>query len=324
MKIVERALAAETEAAHMLRGPHSFVISFLLFGSAFTASSCVPVPKLGLLTALPIRRSYPEASAAALSWQPDADFMGAEWTLAGGEPSVRRIAYEFRSPSANAFFLAIVTTQGLRTIQGVWPAGRPFGEPISLDALNLQSQEALDIVIEQGGAGFAERNGTYGDYVFLRLTRLDEYASSGPIVWVGGFTNTAPQAQLYVTIDDQTARLVNIKAYGKKEQTHWLRELAQQERLNVGDSAGFFDYFTLTLDGINYDLGRRSAHITIVSPEASFLIRGIISYPDVKEDSPFYFGDYVVQLNEIGEDWTIVEVMPLTRWFVSPPNDSHD
>lgn len=74
----------------------------------------------------------------------------------------------------------------------------------------------------------------------MHLTRLDEYAGAGPIVWAAGFNNTDPHAQLYVTIDDLTGELVKIKAYGEQEQTIWLGELMEAHRLNIGESVDFF------------------------------------------------------------------------------------
>lgn len=82
----------------------------------------------------------------------------------------------------------------------------------------------------------------------------------------------------------------------------------------------FFDDLTLVLDDIDNITGPDSVDITIVSPDDPALIRGFITHTNVRVAQPLYSGDYVIQLKEIEETWAEVEVMPLTRWFISPPS----
>jgi len=207
----------------------------------------------------------------------------------------------------------------MTTAEGSWPHDRPLPEALPVADLALDSQQALDVLVEQVGAGFFDRNGTYGDFVFLRLARLDEYAGSGPIVWLACFSNTQPHAQLYATIDDETGTLLSVKAYGEGEQEYWLRPLAQTHRLSFGEPVEFYGYFTLTLNAIDNAAVPQMAVLTLTSSEDPSLTRGFVTYPPMEEGSQFYFGGYVVHIIEIVDASIAVEVMPLTRWFVDDP-----
>ena len=79
---------------------------------------------------------------------------------------------------------------------------------------------------------------------------------------------------------------MRLKAYGEAEQSYWLREVAQAHTLSVGDSADFFDYFTLTVDAIYRDAARHSADITISSTETGSLLAGSLTYHQVKAAAP--------------------------------------
>lgn len=297
--------------------PYIVFVPILVFALTITLF-CTAASEVSPLATDPVNEYYSEALRSAKAWHKDAQLISVDWTLYFWGTPLSSIAYTFVSPSTKDFYLVYATKARITREEGDWSEKRPLPDHIDIDTLVLDSQEALDRIVELGAAGYAKRNSTYGDTVFLRVTR---YAYEGPIIWLGSFSNTTTGSQLDIVIDDFTGNLMMVFAYGEREQSYWFRDLTQRDRLNVGDSAEFFDYLTLVVDNIDHSLDEPSTDITIKSSKLQGLRRGIRTYSNKKVSSRFRYEGYVIEIMKIGESWIDVEVMPVKREFVSPPVD---
>lgn len=94
------------------------------------------------------------------------------------------------------------------------------------------------------------------------------------MIWKGGFTSSQSHAQLYISIDDASGKLLGVKAYGEQEQEYWFRDITVTKKMSAGSSGRFFDYIDLRVNSVQYQSGKHSANLTIICPEAPGLLRG--------------------------------------------------
>jgi len=305
-----------------------FVAFLLWYGIA--ACSETPTFTPPTLAVLSIRETYSQAEGAAKAWQSDAQLNSASFDITINSSSDNfRCSYVFVSSSSHKFLMVFVriTDSGydLETSEDFWPADRPLGTAISFEKIQLESQKALNLIMEKGGNSFFERyrvrENRFSDTFFLKLERLNGYKGEGPILWTSGFAIDTPHAQLYISLEDSTGDLLKVRAYGKEEKEYWLRDVTVTERISKGNSKNFFELFDLRLNNITEENGRRYADFTIISPKTPWLVRGQESYTHVKQDSIFAFGWYEITLVKIDQEEIEVQVMPIERWYKPRPTN---
>ena len=299
-------------------------ISLFLITTSACSQTTIP-PKINILS---IAETYDQALSIAQEWQSDAQLHSAEFDFSvDGYPDRISCSYTFLSSNSDKFLMVFMekTESGIKPVWIVddpWPQDRPIGTPIYVQDLNLESQQALANILVYGGNSFFARNSVNGgplDMFWLKLERLDEYHGEGPIIWTGGFSTSLSGAQLYISIDDASIKLLRVKAYGEQEQEYWFRDITITKKMSVESSKRFFDYFDLRLNSVQYQNGKRSANLTIICPEVLGLLRGELTYEHISQNSPFNFGDYQINLLQIDPNWVEVEVMPTTRWYEPTP-----
>lgn len=298
-------------------------------GLCFSITSCSQSYNRPNLSVLPLQETYQKAESIALNWQSDAQLNSARFDIEfSASPERINCSYTFLSATSHRFLLVFVKADEsgyhLETAEDAWAADRPIGKPIVVEEINLESKEALQQILENGGSTFFERyqirnKGGLLDLFSLNLERLDEYNGEGQIIWTGGFSIDSPHAQLYMSIEDTTGDLLKVKAYGEQEQEYWLREITVTDKISIGKSKNFFDFLDVQLDKITEENNRRYADFTIISPKTTWLIYGQVTHSHIKPNSIFHFGEYDITVTKIDEDWIEVQVMPIVRWYKSKP-----
>jgi hypothetical protein len=302
-------------------------VMFIFFG----AVSCQHSYNLPDLNVLPLEETYNQAENIAIDWQPDAQLNSASFDIElSSFPESMNCNYVFLSPTSRNYLIIFMKADKsgyhIRSTEDAWPEDRPIGQPINFEEINLESNEALQAIIGNGGSTFFERyqirekRGAL-DLYSLNLERLDEYKGEGAIIWTGGFDIDSPHAQLYMSIEDTTGDLLKVTAYGEQEQEYWLQEIIVRDKISIGDSKNFFDNFDVQLDKITEENTRRYADFTIISPKTPWLIFGKLTHKQIKPNSIFPFGDYEIKVVKIGQDWMEIEVMPIVRWYKPTPEN---
>lgn len=319
MKINYRSVA--------LRVEKSIIIATMVL--CFIITSCNNSYNRPNLSVLPLQETYQQAENIAQNWHSDAQLQSVEFNVEfSASPERIDCSYMFLSSTSRKFLLVFVKADEsgyhLETAEDTWPADRPIGEPISIEEINLESKEALQIILDNGGNTFFERyhiqnKGGLPDLFNLRLERLDEYKGEGQVIWTSGFSIDSPHAQLYMSIEDTTGELLKVKAYGEQEQEYWFREITVVDKILIGKSKNFFDFLDVQLDKITEENSRKYADFTIISPKTTWLINGKISHTHIKPNSLLPFGDYEITVTKIDKEWIEVQVMPIVRWYKSKP-----
>lgn len=300
---------------------------FLLCGGVIACNGA-PTSTPPTLAVLPIQETYSQAESLAKAWQSDAQLHSANFDIIINSSSDNFwCSYVFLSTNSPKFLMVFVkiTESGydLETTEDFWPADRPIGTEISLEDVQLESQEALNLIMENGGYSFFERyhirENRFPNVFFLKLERLDEYNGDGPVLWTSGFGIDNPHAQLYISLEDATGDLLKVKAFGEQEEEYWLHDLIVTEQIPIKGSKNFFEMFDLRLDNITEENGRRYADLTIISAKTPGLIRGELTHTHIKQDSVLPFGEYEITLVRIDREWIELEVMPSVRWYKPKP-----
>lgn len=295
----------------------------------FSTTSCNNSYNRPNLSVLPLQETYHQAESIAKDWQADAQLQSVEFDIEfSASPERIDCSYAFLSATSHKFLLVFVkadeTGYHLETVEDAWLADGPIGEPIVVEEINLESKEALQVILDNGGNTFFERyhiqnKGGLLDLFNLKLERLDEYNGEGQIIWTSGFSIDSPHAQLYMSIEDATGDLLKVKAYGEQEQEYWLREITVTDKISIGTSKSFFDSLDVQLDKITEETNRKYADFTIISPKTTWSIYGKTTHTHIKPNSVFPFGDYEITVTKIDKDWFEIQVMPIVRWYKPKP-----
>ncbi len=189
--------------------------------------SCAPeaTPNTGKLRVLSVRELYPKALAEASLWRPDAFLVWADVTL--------RRADSIRAPDAAfAFNTRVDPTSGLlvyvseanggtriETEEAYSPARTNPQRPIELDEWRIDSTEALEIALANGGQEFL---GQYpeADSLFLRLEHAIPYAT-GRLQWRAVFSETFGEG-IWIMIDPLTAEVLETRLIGFREESEFI------------------------------------------------------------------------------------------------------
>ncbi|MFZ5911004.1 MAG: hypothetical protein ACOYYU_13405 [Chloroflexota bacterium] len=231
-----------------LHGIDKTIVLAIALIFCFSTVACHQSYTLPNLTVLPLQETYTQAESIAKDWQLDAQLNSVAFEIEfSSSPGYIFCDYTFLSEKRREFLLvSVIADQSgyhLRTVEDAWPVDRSLGMPIIFEEINLESKDALQAILENGGRTFFERyqirQKRFLDYFMLSLERLDEYKGEGELIWTGGFAVNSPHAALYMSVEDATGDLLKIKAYGEQEQDYWLREVSVTERILTGESKNF-------------------------------------------------------------------------------------
>ena len=174
-------------------------VLFVLSLAAIAMVACVPDSVLNTGPAadpiefniFSLEEVFAGALAKAIEWKPDAYLTGASFAFRpASNPKGRWGSLGFRSPSSQRDWLNIYVTEGPEGLEYELRSGefnrddKPLGDPIAPEKLVVETQEALDITLWNGGNDFVRER---GESMFwpqtLYLHYLDQVNETGPIVW---------------------------------------------------------------------------------------------------------------------------------------------
>jgi hypothetical protein len=306
---------------------HQFTKIFWLVILIISISSCsqpFTPPELDILS---IQETYDQALHVAQRWQPDAQLHSADFYFSvDGNPEQIYCDYVFQSSQDNFILMVFMDRKesgiDVTYMESPLDTIESKGEPIPVQDLNLESHQALNIIMDQGGDLFFSRypyiSASSLNFFRLSLSRLDDVNNKGPIIWTGHFGVT--KATLFMSIDDATGKLIRVKAYGEEEQEYWFRDLTVRKRIMVDVPENFFNEFDLRMDNIQKENGEYVGDLTIIAPKATYLLTGELTHNQVKQNFTYEFEDYKITIVQIGRDWVDLEVMPIVRWYIPLPN----
>lgn len=300
-------------------------------GLCFSIISCNQSYNRPNLSVLSLQETYQQAENVALNWQSDAQLLSANFDIEfSASPEKISCSYTFLSATSHRYLLVFVKADEfgyhLETVEDGWPADRPVGRPIVVEELNLESKEALQQILENGGNTFFERyqlrnKDGFLDLFSLNLERLNKYNGEGLVIWTASFSIESPNATIHISIEDSTAELLKVIAFGEQEQEYWLKEVTVTRKLGIGQSENFFDIFDVQLDRIFEENNKRYTDFTITSSKIPWLSKGEETFGHVAENSEISFGDYMIRLIKIDNAWIELEIMPFERWYKPRPTD---
>ncbi|MEW6569476.1 MAG: hypothetical protein AB1449_15185 [Chloroflexota bacterium] len=166
---------------------------------------------------LSIKETFPLALNAARGWRTDAVLNWADMTFQPVTLNSRLDgAFAFRSPSEpHLWFLVTVRESGkgleVRSQGGVYevPEPEPIGESIDPLQLPLDSAEALEIIMRNGGQEFVARHPGIVWPLTVSLRYSDFFHSRGDLRWVGLLLDLSTLEDQDIAIDALTGRLVD-------------------------------------------------------------------------------------------------------------------
>jgi hypothetical protein len=255
-------------------------------------------PELDILS---IQETYNQALHVAQRWQPDAQLHSADFYFSvDGNPEQIYCDYVFQSSQDNFILMVFMDRKesgiDVTCMESPLDTIESKGEPIPVQDLNLESLQALNIIMEQGGDLFFSRypyiSASSLNFFRLSLSRLDDVNNKGPIIWTGHFGVT--KATLFMSIDDATGKLIRVKAYGEEEQEYWFHDLTVKKRIMVDVPENFFNEFDLRMDKIQKEYGEYVGDLTVIAPKATYLLKGELSFNHVEQNFSYEFDDYKI------------------------------
>jgi hypothetical protein len=167
-------------------------------------------PRLAVLSA---RTFWPQALALAQEWRPDVYVrvvrvrVDAPSRNSSSEHPVVR--FSFQSPSEDyVTFVVACDAKGCGSFEVEQKPQYPLRQctPFALDDFALDSKDALDIGLQNGGESYMQLQTVS---VLLMLNRTSP-GCNGPVVWRASFANLAAVEGLDVVIDAVTGEVVEI------------------------------------------------------------------------------------------------------------------
>lgn len=149
-----------------------------------------------------------EAWRMALQWRGDSRLVEIQASVASPKQvNIPYIEYQFHSPSENRLiFVVSCYTGGCSGQEFQVPTTLPFG-PVELDDDMIDSIDAAQIGIQNGGERFLSNNHTT---MWVRLG-TDNPRDIGPVVWLAFFSSLPSGQQLRVVIDPYTRDVIRIE-----------------------------------------------------------------------------------------------------------------
>ena len=297
----------------------------ILFLVACKSNYIQPEPKV-----FPISLYYDQAEEIAIEWKPDAKLYSIHLGISlDYEPYQQRITYMFRSENDREFLNVYIYDNefefSIDSDFGDWPNDRPIGLPIEISQVELESKEAMQLIMDYGGSEYFQRYEIREvdrlDYFELEIRRLDLNRSEGPTVWIAGFglgNPGDPHAQLYIFIEDSTGDLLKVRAYGEEEQEVWFREITETKELRVSETININNDVILKLESIRNDSGIFKADFSVAiyydgSPSKP------LSRNNHKINSKFSAGGYEFTIMKVSKDRVLIDIMPIERWYKKDP-----
>jgi hypothetical protein len=205
--------------AALRRRPSWYLILCVLavgVGLAAFGTSCSAADPSGMaevhhgIVASSVRACWQQALALAQEWRPDARIV--EIRTTAKVPAIYRptyaVKYQMQSPSEEyTKFLASCTPEGIRTVTVDEKPGRPIAllPAISLQDFTIDSQQALDIAIQNGDSRLAL---SPDSWVVLFLTRTFPWFRQR-LVWVVLFSLPST-GSTFICIDANTGEVLKI------------------------------------------------------------------------------------------------------------------
>lgn len=159
---------------------------------------------------------YSHAEEKAREWKDDArlqQIMMSVHPVDDNRPLRASFIYRSQKAPDNYLRVTVVVHQGYtetETKEGEYTFPRPIGEPVELDEIGIDSIEALEITLQNGGAAFLSRNPRGKWRMSLKLMYTDLYASTGPVVWRALFSSDAVGTR-YIRIDPESGEVVSVE-----------------------------------------------------------------------------------------------------------------
>jgi hypothetical protein len=165
---------------------------------------------------LSLEEIYPDALAEAVEWRSDAQLSAADFDFRPvGAIGQSWAALGFRSASSPQSWLNVAVIEDSEGLKYAASTGefsnidRALGEPISLTEVNIDSLQALEISLSNGGHGFILDRGDsmlWPQALFLRYQ--DDVSETGPIVWQADYLIPFVGPHIKMEIDAITGELV--------------------------------------------------------------------------------------------------------------------
>lgn len=163
------------------------------------------------------RYVLPLTNQKAAEWQEDArpqNIIMSLRTVQENKPLRASLIYRSESQPDSYLIVTVVTRQNhieIESKKGEYTFPRPIGEPIELDDIEIDSVEALNIAVENGGSEFLSRNpGGSWSQLSLNLMYEELYASSGPLVWRAIFASESVGTR-YIRIDPESGQVLSVE-----------------------------------------------------------------------------------------------------------------
>jgi hypothetical protein len=165
-------------------------------------------PRLAVLSA---RTFWPQALALAQEWRPDVYVrsVDVDVPLRNSSSDHRTMWFSFQSPGEDFVTLVVACdAKGCGSFEVEQKPQYPLRQctPFALDDFALDSKDALDIGLQNGGESYMQLQTVS---VLLMLNRTSP-GCNGPVVWRASFANLAAVEGLDVVIDAVTGEVVEI------------------------------------------------------------------------------------------------------------------
>lgn len=213
----EQAREQEKSCFRLLFAPLTATVCLMtvLASLVLSQDSTVGSPQFDVLT---LREIYPEALAQARGWRADAYLEQASFSVRlPGEFAGPSARLDFRSATAPAAWLVITINEtddgyALSVNSGnVRNRDRPLGEPIVPGRLALNTAEAVEISLANGGAESIASDGHSTTWrMELRLQNEDETNVAGPLVWRAEYYGPVEGQGLTVVINAETGEVLDV------------------------------------------------------------------------------------------------------------------
>ena len=179
-------------------------------------SSITPTPNQSSQLSVPsVRNVWAEALAVAQKWHTDAYVYNVsfDFTLPTISPA-NKVIFSFQSPSENYATLQVpcsISRCSSFEVEREPEAPVTYCRPITLDDFMLDSTDALNIGLQNGGEHYTQLQVAL---VFLLLYRANP-SCTGPVEWSISFLDPYASTGTDIAIDATTGEIVGVDGWGE-------------------------------------------------------------------------------------------------------------
>jgi len=307
------SIPSRTKSNHSSIGIRHLMAALALLSLA--PASCGPAPSPPSLFVLPLRNTLALVSTSVTSWQPDAQLWFATWHPRDQDPPSASLSYWFISPSDRKYNVVDIDSRtGVDAEVWPWPHDEPLPEPIATETLNLESQEALDRLLDYARPAFAHRRGPYHLITHLDLHRADQFGGHGPVVWELELLFLDTTETVRIIIDDASGSLSFVSTDNDREQDIWFGQFASRRRLAPGERAVFPNACVARVDAIKPSLLFNSAAITIGPTQPTQTAPSQSFRAAVRGDS-FDCNHFEFRVVHVSRSWVDLQAIPTSHTY---------